>query len=244
MKHREWWYACQALNLHIAGRLFCPPIGHLDCEASCFLPNRRIRFDAFYVIVTLTRDQTLLLTRIFLLKNYLYANEKRWKASVPLWLTFGFTFYPLLCNSCSFFYCHYFIRAAELGSADSCGAIVHLCETDAAVAPIDKKRSFVLDQVGAMRGNIFCRHSIGGKEYNRGNHEIGIRHWKIAAEAGHQKSLDALKGIFVADGSLPGVEFLSEESLENTLRACRAAQVEVYSEERAKHSNQEYPRPL
>ena len=119
-----------------------------------------------------------------------------------------------------------------------------MCETDAAVAPIDKKRSFVLDQVGAMRGNIFCRHSIGGKEYNRGNHEIGIRHWKIAAEAGHQKSLDALKGIFVADGSLPGVEFLSEESLENTLRACRAAQVEVYSEERAKHSNQEYPRPL
>ena len=134
----------------------------------------------------------------------------------------------------------YWIRAAELGSAEACGAIVLLCERDTAVAPMDKKRAFIFEQVGAMRGNILSRHNIGGREYYRGNHEVGIRHLKIAAKAGHQKSLDALKEIFLADGSFPGKEFLSKKSLDDALRVCHAAQVEVYSEERAKHSDPEY----
>lgn len=130
----------------------------------------------------------------------------------------------------------YWIRAAELGSAEACGVIVLLCERDAAVAAMDKKRAFIFEQVGAMRGNILSRNSIGVKEYSRGNHEVGIRHWKIAAEAGHQFSLDALKGIFLADGRMPGKEFLSKKSLDDALRVCHEAQAAVYSEERAKHS--------
>jgi TPR repeat protein len=140
----------------------------------------------------------------------------------------------------------YWIRAVELGStvtfgsAFACREIACFYVKDTALAPMDKKRAFRFEQVAAMRGNIVSRGDIGHTEYFRGNHEIGIRHWKIAAEAGHQMSLDALKKIFFADGKLPGKEFISKESLDNALRVCHEAQVEVNSEERAKHSGKLY----
>jgi len=84
------------------------------------------------------------------------------------------------------------------------------------------------------------RHKLGRSEYEKGNHEFGIRHWTIAAGAGLQMSLDSLKEIFFADGKLPGKEFIGKETLDNAFRVCHAAQVEVNSEERAKHSDVEY----
>ena len=91
-------------------------------------------------------------------------------------------------------------------------------------------------RVGALRGAIVARYNIGAHECNSGNHEIGIRHWKIAAEAGDQPSLDNLKQIYNADGTMSGKEFISKDYLESTYRACHEAQVEVKSEEREKHS--------
>ena len=69
------------------------------------------------------------------------------------------------------------------------------------------------------------------------NHEIAIRHWKIAAEAGYQESLDALRSIYSSDGSglLPGKEFITKECLDSAYRACHGAQMEVKSEEREKY---------
>ena len=88
-------------------------------------------------------------------------------------------------------------------------------------------------KVGALRGEIVARNNIGTLEYHDfGNHEIGIRHWKIAAEAGDQESLDELRGIYNADGNLPGKEFISKEYLDFAYRACHGAQMEVKSEER------------
>ena len=81
-----------------------------------------------------------------------------------------------------------------------------------------------------------ARHSIGSSEYGSGNHEIGIRHWKIAAEAGLQKSIEALKKIYNANGKKPGKEFISNEYLDFAYRACHGAQMEEKSEEREKHS--------
>ena len=90
-------------------------------------------------------------------------------------------------------------------------------------------------KAGAFRGCITSRWNIGSLEYETGNCEEGIRHFKIAAEAGFQAALDKLKKIFLANGQEPGKEFITKTYLDKTLRICHAAQKEVESEERKKH---------
>ena len=93
----------------------------------------------------------------------------------------------------------------------------------------------IRDRVGALRGDIVARFNIGCSEYELGNHEIGIRHWKIAAEAGYQHSLDALKKIYNADGRMPGKEFISQEEMNTVYRSGHDAQMEIKTEEREKY---------
>jgi TPR repeat protein len=129
-----------------------------------------------------------------------------------------------------------YIRAVELGSAEACTFIGHSYKEGNGVA-VDMERAALFARVGALRGSIVARHSIGDSEYfDLGNHEIAIHHWKIAAEAGYQRSLNTLRKIYNADGKHPGKEFISKEYLESTYRACHDAQMEVWSEEREKHS--------
>ena len=130
----------------------------------------------------------------------------------------------------------FYIRAVELGSPEACINIGYAYNKGNGVA-VNEERVVLLLRVGALRGDILARHNIGCAEYyDFGNHEIGIRHWKIAAEAGFQNSLNKLKKIY-ADGKQPGKEFISKEFLESTFRACHDAQMEVKSEEREKHGN-------
>ena len=132
-----------------------------------------------------------------------------------------------------------YIRAVELGSPEACGAIGASYDKGDGVA-IDTERAALFERVGALRGDIVARHNIGWSEYyNLGNHEIGIRHWKIAAEAGYQRSLNGLRSIYNADGKKPGKEHISKEYLESTYRSCHEAQMEVKSEEREKHSGRD-----
>ena len=127
------------------------------------------------------------------------------------------------------------IRAVELGSPDACVSIGTSYDLGSGVA-VNKKRAALFQRVGALRGYIYGRQNIGCTEYfDLGNHEIGIRHWKIAAEAGHQDSLSNLRHIYNANGKKPGKEFISKEYLDKVRRACREAQEEVKSEEREKH---------
>ena len=76
------------------------------------------------------------------------------------------------------------------------------------------------------------RDDIGSHEYEERNIETAIRHWKIAAEAGNQQSLDRLKTIF--NGNLVGKDFISKEYMDNVYRACHEAQKNVKSESREK----------
>ena len=129
-----------------------------------------------------------------------------------------------------------FIRAVELGSPSACvkiGKSYHDCNGVA----LDTERAVLFDRIGALRGSIVARHSIGCSEYEAGNHKVAIRHWKIAAEAGQQESLIALREIHTSDVKLPGKEFISKEYLDFAYRACHEAQMEVASEEREKHRN-------
>jgi len=130
----------------------------------------------------------------------------------------------------------YYIRAVELGSAPSCNCIGKNYNEGDGVA-VNKERAALFKRVGALRGDMTARHNIGALEYNFGNHEIGIRHWKIAAEAGYQRSLNGLRSIYNADGKKPGKELISKEYLDFAYRACHGAQMEVKSEEREKHSD-------
>ena len=93
----------------------------------------------------------------------------------------------------------------------------------------------MFERVGALRGCAISRYFIGYAEYEVGNYEIAICHWKIAAVAGYQPSLNALRKIYNADGKHPGKAFISKEYLESTYRACHEAQMEVKSEEREKY---------
>ena len=128
-----------------------------------------------------------------------------------------------------------YTRAAELGSPEACTWIGTCYEKGVGVA-IDKERAALFDQIGALRGSIIARHNIACKEYrDLGNYEIGIRHWKIAAEAGYQYSLDALKKIYNTDGNMPGKEFIGKEEMNTIYRSGHGVQMEVKSEEREKH---------
>ena len=66
------------------------------------------------------------------------------------------------------------------------------------------------------RSLIYC-----SEYYDLGSHEIGIRHWKVAAEGGSQPSIDALKKIYNIEK--PGKEFITKEYLDSAYRACYEA---------------------
>ena len=75
---------------------------------------------------------------------------------------------------------------------------------------------------------------IGDYEYKARACEKAICHWKIAAEAGNQQSLNKLKTIFNANGKLPGKEFISKDEMDKLYRVCYVAQLEVQSGSREK----------
>ena len=130
----------------------------------------------------------------------------------------------------------YFIKAVELGSPEASVCIGNSYSRGDRGVNKDTKRSALFYLAAALRGSIQARHNVGSSEYcDLGNHEVAIRHWKIAAEGGLQKSLDALKAIYNGDGEMPGKEFISKEYLESTYRAGHDAQMEVKTEEREKH---------
>ena len=100
---------------------------------------------------------------------------------------------------------------------------------------VDEERAQLFARIGALRGCIIARHRCGRDEYYSGNVEVGIRHWKIAAEAGNQLSLNRLRDIYNANGKMPGKEFISKEYLDKAFRTCHEAQDEIQSDERERH---------
>ena len=132
-----------------------------------------------------------------------------------------------------------YIRAVELGSANAC-AKIGLSYAEGDGVAVDKEKAALFERVGALRGSVVAHNNVGWAEYiDFGNHEIGIRHWKIAAEAGDQDSLDALKKIYNADSKWPGKEFISKKCMDSLFRVCHDAQEEVKTEEREKHRSEE-----
>ena len=128
----------------------------------------------------------------------------------------------------------YFIQATELGSQNSPADISAFYRKGTLISQ-EMEKAALFAKVAAIRGSIQGRHDAGAFEYNAGNHELGIRHWKIGAEGGSQISLNSLRDIYNADGKMPGKEFISKDDLDNLYRDCHEVQMEINSDERKKH---------
>ena len=76
-----------------------------------------------------------------------------------------------------------------------------------------------------MGGHVDARYNLGVEELKKGNIHRAMKHWIIAARAGHVRSLDAVKeGFTVGD--------VTKDVFASTLRAYQKRQDEMKSDER------------
>ncbi|EJK67653.1 hypothetical protein THAOC_11285, partial [Thalassiosira oceanica] len=52
-------------------------------------------------------------------------------------------------------------------------------------------------QHAAIQGHPLSRHNLGSHEYDKENHELGVRHWMISAKMGYERSLNEIKEMFM-----------------------------------------------
>ena len=78
-----------------------------------------------------------------------------------------------------------------------------------------------------MGGHEFARSALGDVELNRGNVDRALKHYMIAARAGHDLSLKE-----VSEGYKGG--HVTKDEYATTLRAHQDSQTEMRSEQRTK----------
>ncbi|EJK76814.1 hypothetical protein THAOC_01403 [Thalassiosira oceanica] len=89
----------------------------------------------------------------------------------------------------------------------------------------DKPRGVCNFQEAAMKGGVASRYSLGVAEYDNGNCKLAVRHWMISAKMGDEKSLYAIKEMFI-DG------LASKAQYAEALRGYRDAVEEMKSHQR------------
>lgn len=101
------------------------------------------------------------------------------------------------------------------------------------VVETNKSKAISFCEIAAKKGDVVSRHNLGCFEGESGNHTPAIRHFKIAAEAGYQKSLDELKMYLKEDNTL-----LIDDEFTEILRKFLASKKEMKTDQRdawAKH---------
>ena len=116
------------------------------------------------------------------------------------------------------------LRAGELGNATAYNNIGNSYYRGRGVEK-DTKKAIYYSELAAMGGDITARHNVGNLEYNAGNMNRAMKHWMIAAGAGYDSSLTAIRQMFL-DGHATKDEF------EKALRAHKEANDEMKSEQR------------
>ena len=109
----------------------------------------------------------------------------------------------------------YWSKAAELGDVLSHFNLSNLYSNGEGVEKDEKKDVYHLEQA-VIGGQVDARHDLGCVEWNNGRHERALRHWIIAANLGHDNSLEAIKR-----GHRDGL--VSKDDFASTLRAHKAA---------------------
>ena len=109
----------------------------------------------------------------------------------------------------------YWTKAADLGDVLAHFQLSCLYKDGEGVEMDEKKEVHHLEQA-AIGGHLGARHNLGAIEWNNGRYERAIRHYIIAANLGHVKSLEEVKDMY-RDG------LVSKDDFASTLRAHHAA---------------------
>jgi TPR repeat protein len=112
------------------------------------------------------------------------------------------------------------IQAAELGISKAHIALGKLYHKRG-----DLKKAKFRYEAAAMAGDEDARFNIGYIEFNSGNADRGLKHWKIAASSGNYAAMNFIRKFF-EDG------VVSRESIDSTLIAFNKSCVEMRSEVR------------
>ena len=92
---------------------------------------------------------------------------------------------------------------------------------------IDKQKARHYWELAAMNGSVHARHSLGSIEMQDDNQRRAMKHFILAARAGHDKALGMVKL-----GFMHGIA--TKEEYANTLRAYQKSVDEMKSEARDK----------
>lgn len=122
--------------------------------------------------------------------------------------------------------CELNLKVGELGCADGYLLLGDFYSRGNGVE-VDMKKAKHYYGLAAMGGHINARFNLGVIEGHAGNVDRAVKHWKIAARAGHEDSLDAVKEGFMNAA-------VTKEEYANTLRAYQKSQDDMKSDERDK----------
>ena len=117
-----------------------------------------------------------------------------------------------------------YARAADLGSSEAHSQLGGNYYKEG-----DFKKA-KMDEAAAMAGQERARYNLGYFEVKSGNIERAVKHWMIAASAGHYKAMFQLK-IGFENGHV------SRESIDSTLAAYNSSCTEIRSEARDAYIN-------
>ena len=84
------------------------------------------------------------------------------------------------------------LRAEELGHAKAYNNLGFLYHHGKGVRKDTKKDKYYLE-LGAMGGDVLARHNLGSMEWNAGNTNRAVKHYRISAGAGYDESLKNLR---------------------------------------------------
>ncbi len=118
-------------------------------------------------------------------------------------------------------------RSAELDYADALYNLsIHYRMGAGVRADAEKARHYLV--LAAKKGELMARHNLGCEAEEEGDYDLAFRHWFMAAAAGGDGALMAIK-----KGFMSGI--ICKDDYAKALRAHQKARNDTWSEEREKH---------
>ena len=119
------------------------------------------------------------------------------------------------------------LKAGELGCAEAYSKLGNSYIYGRGGVEIDTKKAKYYLELAAMKGDVDARHNLGCVEGQAGNEHRAVKHFLLAAKAGHPGSLDSVKQGFMAG-------LVTKHEYGNTLRAYQTRVDEMKSKARDK----------
>ena len=117
-----------------------------------------------------------------------------------------------------------FLRAGELGRAEGYYC-VGLAYIEGRGVEREEAKAKYYYELAAIGGNLDARHNLGAIELEAGNYDNAIKHFMIAAGAGDDESLKAIRRGFLCG-------HITKDDFEKALRTHKEATDEMKSNQR------------